>query len=228
MANRHVLILVHGMITSPDPVDHQSLYHGFLDRLILEQPRLAGRLDKHIFVEWGHQTVAGTSLRADEKLTSAESFLAGLVDYGGLRNRFHPNNKLLSDWSLLFPIRGVLGSVRESLLLFGLGDAIYYCSSDGEAGVRRAVYGQVLAQLRPYEDETVHLHLVGHSLGATVAYDFLYGLFAPLSNLGDRRPDFAEDPDYGNEYLRWREKKENGSLHLGSLTSMASTPPYCF
>jgi hypothetical protein len=110
-------------------------------------------------------------------------------------------------------------------LLFGLGDAIYYCSSDGEAAVWRAVYGQVLAQLRPYEDDTVHLHIVGHSLGATVAYDFIYGLFAPLSNWGDLRPDFADDPDYGNEYLRWREKKENGSLHLGSLTSMASTLP---
>ena len=48
MANRHVLILIHGMTTSADPADHQSLYHGFLERLILAQPRLASRLDEHI------------------------------------------------------------------------------------------------------------------------------------------------------------------------------------
>ena len=189
MANRHVLVLIHGLITSPVPRDHQSMYQGFTDRLILSEPSLAGKLDKHIFVEWGHQAAGGTNLRADERLTSAESFLAKMVDYESLRHRFHPNNKLLSDWSLFFPIRGVLGTIRESLVLFGLGDAIYYCSSDGEFAVRRAVYGQVLDEIQPYENDNVYLHVVGHSLGTTVAYDLLYGLFAPLSNWGDLRPD---------------------------------------
>jgi hypothetical protein len=225
MADQHVLILVHGMITAPDPSDHQSLYWGFLERLTRAEPRLEGALNPHIFVEWGHQTSNSAELRKDERLTAAQSFLAQIVDYSRLRNQFHPNNKLISDWSFLFPVRGVLNTIRESLVLHGLGDAIYYCSTDGETAVRKAVYGQVLAKIRPYEGDNVYLHVIGHSLGATVAYDFLYGLFAPSINWGDQRPDFGGDPEYGVEYLRWREKRENGSLHLGSMSSMASILP---
>jgi hypothetical protein len=176
-------------------------------------------------VEWGHQNISNTNLRDDELLTDAQAFLTQMVDYSRLRNLFHPNNKLLSDWSLLFSVRRVLNSIRESLVLHGLGDAIYYCSTDGEAAVRWAVYGKVLAEIRPYEGDNVFLHVIGHSLGATVANDFLYGLFAPSSNWGDRRPDFAEDPDYGDECMRWRGKRKNGSLHLGSMASMASILP---
>lgn len=225
MSNKQVLILVHGMITSPDPSDQRSLYQGFLDGLDRAEPRLAGALDPRIFVEWGHQNPSSPNLRDDELLTGAQAFLAQLVDYRRLRNQFHPNNKLISDWSFLFPVRGVLNSIRESLVLHGLGDAIYYCSTDGEAAVRRAVYGQVLAETRPLEGDNVYFHVISHSLGATVAFDFLYGLFAPSSNWRDRRLDFADDPDYGDEYMRWRGKRENGSLHLGSIASMASTLP---
>jgi hypothetical protein len=70
-------------------------------------------------------------------------------------------------------VRGALNTIRESLVLYGLGDAIYYCSTDGEAAVRRAVYGTVLAEIRPYEGDNVYLHVISHSLGATVAFDFL-------------------------------------------------------
>lgn len=222
MSHKQVLILVHGTITSPEPEDHEYLHRGFLDRA---EPRLAGALEPRIFVEWGHQNISNTNLRDDVRLTGAQAFLTQMVDYRRLRNQFHPNNKLISDWSFLFPVRGVLNTIRESLVLHGLGDAIYYCSADGEAAVRRAVCGKVLAEIRPYEGDNVYLHVIGHSLGATVAFDFLYGLFARSSNLGDRRPDLADDPDYGDECMRWRGKLENGSLHLGSMASMASNLP---
>jgi hypothetical protein len=82
-------------------------------------------------------------------------------------------------------VREVLNTIRESLVLPGLGDAIYYCSTDGEAAVRRAVYGKVLAKIRPYEGASVYLHVVGHSLGATVSFDFLSCMVSlPLPSVG--------------------------------------------
>jgi hypothetical protein len=48
---------------------------------------------------WGHQNISNTNLRDDELLTDSQAFLTQLVDYSRLRNQFHRNNKLLSDWS---------------------------------------------------------------------------------------------------------------------------------
>ncbi|MDB4986239.1 MAG: hypothetical protein JWN04_1417, partial [Myxococcaceae bacterium] len=120
-------------------------------------------------------------------------------------------------------LRWALRRIREQLVQFGLADAVYYASEEGEFDVRNNVYSQILSALREYLDAPdVRLHLVTHSLGVTVGHDFLYGLF------GSTSPDFldqARDPQDAADYLTWRRKVGDGELRVGSLTTMASQLP---
>jgi hypothetical protein len=68
----------------------------------------------------------------------------------------------------------------------------------------------------------VRLHLFGHSLGVTVAHDFLYGLFTEKSE-----PNFlTEGPkDLADRLRTWREKRRKHELSLGAFVSAASQLP---
>ena len=48
---------------------------------------------------------------------------------------------------------------------------------DLEVAVREAVFSQVFEKLEASQDGEIHLHIVAHSLGVTIAHDFLYALF---------------------------------------------------
>jgi hypothetical protein len=105
-----------------------------------------------------------------------------------------------------------------------LADAVYYASDEGERAVRRAVYGQVLEKLRALRAERdVRLHVIAHSLGVTVAHDFLYGLFGKVGE-----PDFLAQTDRAEDradYDLWRTKAQKGELQVASLVTMASQLP---
>ncbi len=73
--------------------------------------------------------------------------------------------------------------VRESIILRGFGNVLYYCSLEGETAIRRVVYDQILTQLDAVSDaDEVRLHIFGHILGVTLTHDFLYGLFAEAAD----------------------------------------------
>jgi hypothetical protein len=120
--------------------------------------------------------------------------------------------------------------VRESVVLYGLSDAIYYAAVDGEAAVREAVFSQVFEKLEASLDGEIHLHIVAHSLGVAIAHDFLYALFG-------RKYDptsFPRPEDGGEKSLApptedlqetWRLKAEAGRLKLGTFISFASQLP---
>ena len=226
----NVLVFIHGIVTSGEIRSHTDEYQDFFDRLSAKRSELSDAFAAKIFVEWGHQTPESdpSNLRDDEKLRKAQNRSQELVSYQNVRDNSGPNNKLTSDWSWLFFLRGVLTTLKENTLLLGLGDAAYYGSEDGEIAVREAVYGQVLNGLEPFEDDNVRLHVSAHSLGCTVAFDFLFGLFAPGGMWDAGMPDFArtartqEDKD---RYMKWRSKAPDGTLLLGSKTSTASQLP---
>ena len=200
MNNRkNVLVFIHGMITATSPTTHTGQYQSFFNALGSKRPQLKDAFEDPIFVEWGHETPSsGPDLRPDEKLTRAQNAVHALVNYDEVRRTRNSNNKLIRDWSLVFFLRGIFRQIKENTLLFGLADASYYSSPDGEEAVREAIYGQVLEELKGYQDNDVNLHVIAHSLGCTVAFDFLYGLFAPSTNWESRRPDFASNPTYGD------------------------------
>jgi hypothetical protein len=132
-------------------------------------------------------------------------------------------------------LRSAFVAIRESVVLFGLSDAIYYAAPDGERAVRDTVFRQVFEQLQESADEQISLHIVAHSLGVTVAHDFLYALFGrkydpegyPKDAPTAEQAGQAADLDDRNRRLqdKWRDRAEAGSLVLGTFISFASQLP---
>jgi hypothetical protein len=224
---KHVLILIHGITPEVTPRSHTDEYKQFWNALQKEQPALLAVIHTLVHVEWGNR-VHETALRPDERLSDAERSTSELVKISHVHAHCNENNVAhpgpLGDWNLIPGLRFLVRNLREDLVQFGLADAVYYASEDGERAVRAAVYGQVLHALRELRQEPeVMLHVVGHSLGVTVAHDFLYGLFGKPDE-----PHFlgqAARQEDSEDYLRWRQKARNNELLLGSFTSMASQLP---
>ena len=226
MATKNIVIFIHGMVTTRVPTDHTARYNGFFQRLAQHTPNLGSAFDDQIKVEWGHELLGPQPpLRDDQRIMGAENRVYDHVNYRDVKATSGPNNQVINDWSWLFFLRGIFRSIKEETLIFGLADVSYYGSADGEKAVREAIYGQVLDKLANHEQDDVHLHVVAASLGCAVAFDFLYGLFAPASNWAAGVPDFAADPSHGPAFMHWRTKRENGGLHLASMCSMASQIP---
>lgn len=228
-----VLIMIHGMTPEAQPSDPFNSYREFLNQLVHVQPDLPGNLAEEVaFVQWGHEPehAVPSELREDQKLTRAQLFVHHQVSYDAVRTDTHPNNILMSgifgkDYNLIPGLRNIVMMMREQVVLFGLGDVVYYCSPEGEQNVRSTVYEQVLSELDKHDaGENVRLHLIGHSLGVTLAHDFLYGLFAK-----NHEPDFVKDKQGSAKALdlfnKWRKRAQNGRLHLGTLISTASQLP---
>ena len=224
---KHVLILIHGITPEVMPSVHTDQYHAFWSALQAEQPALLAVMHKVVCVEWGNR-VHAVATRPDERLSEAEQATSALINTSHVhkhpseQNVVHPGP--LGDWNLIPGLRFLVRKLREELVQFGLADAIYYASEEGERAVRAAVYGQVLQGLRELRSEPeVMLHVVGHSLGVTVAHDFLYGLFGkPGMPHFLTQTSSQQDRD---DYAFWREKAQANQLIMGSFTSMASQLP---
>lgn len=213
---KHILVLIHGITpeVAPRPTEQ---YEKFLEafakaKLPFEAP---------IRVSWGVE-VAGVTPRPDQRLTPAEAFVGSLVSESALP----PGDAGGFDWGLPV-LRQAIRAVRESVVLYGLSDAIYYAAPDGERAVRNAVFGQVFEKLDVHAADEVELHIVAHSLGVTVAHDFLYALF------GDSDPFWPADsnqptdlaPALLEQQKSWRQAAKDKRLRLGTFISFASQLP---
>jgi len=229
----NVFVMVHGIVPNREPADHQREYRGFWDALRSARPELS-EFAPPIGVEWGHPLPRGGEIRDDQRLGVAQKLIASRVEYRAVRANSGPLEEVIPRSSLRPPTalitRLLTDPIKERVALLGLSDVVYYCSQDGERALRRAVYGEVLGALEPYRDaREVRLHLFGHSLGVTLAFDFLYGLFAPSEQWPSGQPDFALDPGVPEElrerYMTWRARAVEGRLRLGSKSSAASQLP---
>ncbi|MFC1975618.1 hypothetical protein ACFLXQ_04405 [Chloroflexota bacterium] len=229
-----VLVMIHGMVPEPDPLDPSEVCKAFRHKLVQVERNLPSVFDDEVYVQWGHElsNTPPQDMREDQRLTQAQSFAHNRVAYDAVRTDPHPNNRLMSgsfgfgvDYNLTPGLRNIITTIRDTILHFGLGDAVYYCAPEGEEYIRRTVYEQVLTVVDQFKQaDTVRLHLVGHSLGVTLTHDFLFGLFA-----SDHDPGFVED-DQGSElakalFIKWRDKAQTNVLQLGTLISMASQLP---
>lgn len=239
-----VFIMIHGMNPALGPSSPFQVYETFWQDLVKANPALKEAVHRRIGVEWGHELSKGPdpfaaawtdaasaaeTLRGDQKLTRAQEIVSGLTSYLRIQETPDSNNHVRRgwnmDWSFVPFLRGIVMNLRTELVLRGMGDVVYYCSAEGERRVRRAVYDQILSRLEDYSAEkAVRLHLAGHSLGVTVAHDFLYGLFAP-----GHEPDFLKE-EQGDaaaleRYRKWRAKAQAGELSLGSFSASASQIP---
>jgi hypothetical protein len=235
MPTTHILVCIHGIIPDSDPCTHEQQYQQFWDALDHASPELKTRFDRRIGVEWGHQLHAEdlAPVREDRQLTYAQQTIYEHGAYARTATRPGPCNILRTGFQTDLGIPGlhqVIGNLREKIVIFGLSDVVYYCSADGECRVRQHVYGDVLEALDRYiDDPDVCLHIFAHSLGVTVAHDFLFGLFnrAPHYDPGfikDRQGSQADQ----KRFATWRKKCADGQLTLGALLSAASQLPLLF
>lgn len=229
MATANVLIMLHGITLSDEAEDHTAEYTRFWEALKAQRPELEA-VGEPVMIEWGHEPPEPPpgGLRGDQKVRRAENFLDETTDparAGGDPSRFdHPLGEPgpflteLVSRRLLRP--RLLTPFKQRLMVRGLTDVIYYSSPEGERAVREAVYGEVLRRLEPLRGSRVQLHVVAHSLGVTVAFDFLFGLFGP------KTPDFIAQPGRAaDRYGFWREQVAAGGLRLGSKTSAGGQLP---
>ncbi len=213
-AVKNVLVLIQGTVMRRDTLNPHLGHAELLDNLALKGVRRSD-FDAIIAVEWGKEPKSAkatplTELREDLRLTRAEATLHKRVSISTGKDRATMQNRLLSAFHEgLVPqaTRLVTDKIKDEVLIYGITDAIYYASPDGETAIRSTVYHQVLNGLDVFtEASEVRIFLVAHSLGVTVAHDFLFGLFAPHHS-----PDFAASEDIpeatrpdilrdGNEY----------------------------
>ncbi len=233
MARVNVLILLHGMTIEAEPTTHTAQYVALWRGLIRKQPVLEARIDARLFVEWGHEppSVPPGQLAPDQRITDAENFIVSRVSAVAVAGDRSPDNHRLDgglgDLFSRLALRRLTTPIKERIMLLGFADAIYYCSPDGEEAIRRQVYGQFLEGLAPYREASeVRLHLIAESLGVTVGFDFLFGLFAPDSEFPGGIPGFVRDDQGTDEdkeaYQFWRRRAQQGTLLLGSNTSVGA------
>lgn len=246
VATRDVLVLLHGVTLKAQPDDHQGEYDRLWAALKRERGELESALAKVIRIEWAHEpkrtpTPPVTELREDERIMRAENFIDDRTRHDWVRSDRSPYHHPSEAWPGLMTFlarvvsrftlrRFVVTPIKRQVMVRGFTDAIYYSSPDGERAARRAVYGQLLAGLEEYENDTVRLHVVAHSLGVTVAFDFLYGLFAETGGAPDfitenERSDAPEVLEAVNRYRLWREKAKDQTLQLGSKASAGGQLP---
>jgi hypothetical protein len=219
MAVRHVLVLIHGITPEQDPQPREQ-YAQLIAAieaagLPVEQPICQ--------VSWGVPNADGSLGSGDQYLSPAEKFVGSLVADKALKDV----DRAGVDWGIP-GLRWGIREVRESVVLYGLADAIYYAAPEGEKLVRDAVFEQVFSKLEQGQDDVVQLHIVSHSLGVAIAHDFLYALF------GAKDPSYPAPDQGGQIELRdenrrlqdkWRALAEQGRLKLGSFVSYASQLP---
>ncbi|HEY9852425.1 MAG TPA: acylphosphatase [Leptolyngbyaceae cyanobacterium] len=249
----NVLLFVHGLMITDTSVPEGSQYD-LLWEPVKQQYDLSERIDEVVRVRWGQYLEETTTPRLDEKINLAEKFISDRLNFDRLRENPSPNNVVRSgmngDLTLQPWWRLLVNPLRESLLLRGFGDAVYYVGEDGRIAVQLSVYRQVLEALEQYRSRIerdiareelnikVRLHAIGTSLGTMIINDFLHGLF---SNTGYRikvHPEQAKEPkivtsDVLEEekqqtverYQFWRLAAQKRRLEVGSIVTMASQIP---
>ena len=225
--NANILLMIHGVIEDTEPSSHTPQYDQLWEFLQQKEPILSDKINAVIRVEWGHAPLSSAALWPDEELTAAENTLLAATSYAKIKATPTADDSFLHltpDFLPRLMIRPLISRVKEQVLVTGIGDVFYYTSSEGERAVRDHVYSQFLTGMEPYKDaENVALHLIGHSQGATIGFDFLFGMLAPDSEYSKGVPGFVENeqssPEMLAAYTHWRNMAQAGTLTLGSKSS---------
>lgn len=229
----NILVLCHGMTIKDEPFRHDDDYNAILNGLWDLHPGLKDRFSCILPIEYGHEMPRGTDepLRPDEKITRAQKFVQERISYEKISAQPSPEDELLppiSEFNSLL-LRTITNPIRDTVFALGLTDALYYASSDGEREIRNVVYGQILKALDACDAQSeVRLHIIAHSLGATVMFDFLYGLFRKDKT----SREILETKTMTARYAHWRNLavglNPDGRLKLGSLVTLGGQIPFFF
>ncbi|HAX79550.1 MAG TPA: hypothetical protein DCY88_27900 [Cyanobacteria bacterium UBA11372] len=238
----NILIFIPGIMREDNPQPESMLFDS-LWSAVQKYHNLSERIEEIVNINWQE-----TDETKDAKIYLAQKFVAEQLSPERWRQNPEENNILLSDGESDSPSqtlrdrnaqpwwRLLVQPLRQSLLLQGLGDLVYYAGVEGQKAVQLAVHSQVLEILAKYRSKVekdlgkqeqtikVRLHLIGYGLGGAIAYDFLQGLFSNKANIASDIL-LAEDRETVEGYQFWRRAAVGGRIELGSIVSMASPLP---
>ncbi len=236
MPKPNILIFIHGMTTSPGPISHADEYKKLLQKLGADRDHGAAISqafeNRTCFVEWGHPDAGGNQDRPDQKISAAEEEIVrrcGLLNVQAdtsPQNHNHVGTEGIMDRIAHQATGGIVRRVKEEVILCGVGDVAYYCSTDGEAAVRGTVYKQILECLDAKQAvQGARLHIICQSLGVTVAFDFLFGLFRTAGTPDFIQDEYPVDDDIKVLYEKYFKLAQDGVIELGSFNTTASQLP---
>ncbi len=240
MDTKNILIFVHGIMLEEHPPLGRSQYRLLWDAVAESHPELVERFADvdRLEIEWGK--FVRDTIEPDQWINLAEEHLARILDPEEVRKNPGPNNLILPPRRSTLQTRAwdsLAGPLRQTLLIRGMGDMFYYCGSDGQIAVQLSVFQQILAAFEAYRhlDVKLRLHVVGHSLGVSIANDFLHALFAPrsarLKGQEQKLPRFFRTDVLRQrraetlERLTWWREHGHERLELGAIASLGSALP---
>lgn len=241
MDTRNILIFVHGIMLEEHPPLGRSQYRLLWDAVIQSHPEIEERFADvdRIEIEWGK--FVRDTIEPDQWINLAEEHLARILDPEEVRKNPGPNNLILPQRRSTMQSRAwdsLAGPLRQVLLIRGLGDMFYYCGAEGQIAVQLSVYQQILAAFEAYRhlDVKLRIHVIGHSLGVSVANDFLHCMFSPQSarlkgQKDPRLPRFFRTDVLRQrraetlERLTWWRENAHQRLELGAIASLGTPLP---
>lgn len=230
---KNILVLIHGITPDRNPPDPAGGdYAKFLAAIQARDQSILGKFDKTIQIKWGEKypgNPAGDY--SNYLLAEAERKLTDLSQDNTVSSPTNEYHEKSRPWyhPIDLAIAGQMRNIKRSIVTYGLSDAIFYCSDDGERDMRKFVYKQVSDEILAFvkAGQEVAIHVVAHSLGVTVAHDFLYGIFNKnqSSDFSADQAILAEVRDAYKGVQAFSFAPPTRKVFLGSFTAMASQLP---
>jgi hypothetical protein len=184
-----IAVFIHGITPNRNPEkkdDPAKLYKILFDNIQKElKENGKNELDSFIKVIWNWNPGEGAALYIDQSLAEAERLIGDQINQREIGIR-------AVNW-LHYLLWKAVYSIGRDIMLYGLADAMYYVSKDGEATVREHVFkylcSEIIERMKKSKSKKISLTVLGHSAGSLIAHDFLYHLFSDR----EPKPDDVEE-----------------------------------
>ena len=206
---KHFVIYIHGITIKPTGNSHKREYQAINKEL----EKIAGNSLVPVYTEWGH---------------TCNQLEIGMFDK--VNHRIKPGFISIPGYDpLVYDLR--------QLLIFGISDAFYYCTPNGEEAIREAIFSCVIDEINNHLQEIIdegalQFSLVTHSLGSIIGYDFLFNAFGkPYLGVKSNTnyttqtiPDFFSSISYdkSTKKTNWSIDGQEIELKLRNFVTMGS------
>jgi len=176
-----IAVFIHGITPGREPgkKDDPGTLYGVLFENIQKElvKQNKKKLDAAIKVIWNWHPDDDSPMFVDQSLAAAERLIGDRIN--------EREQKISAVNRLHFFLWNTIYKIGRDIMLYGLADAMYYVSHDGEKTVRDHVFKYLCDQIMDWltqnnsgESRKISLTVLGHSAGSLIAHDFLYQLFS--------------------------------------------------
>ncbi len=213
---KHFLIFVNGMTPNFDSHDWKAEYLQFWQGVLKERPSLGATLDESslVFVQWGHPKSSDeTGIKSE--LQKAQKYI--------WESQAKPKSWFTRTLDWISSGLGYSQKAKLNHFLTGLGDVLWANTSRGKKYIRMD-FLEAMMEAGIVANEPTQLHLISHSYGVTLCFDFIRDLFSNES-IDEEERGGEMTGDYKRYWESLRRAVGASQLKLGSFAGMASQLP---